>query len=221
LTLFGVLTSCDNSRQNKQTPQSDSNTINQNSLTNDTSNNFEIIEINCDSIYNNKGTVIRLVPIDRKANNESEYKFILLVTKQQNGKHSEFYRDTIESTAQKVEFADFNNDNVKDILVQNISDARSNWTYFLYIVDEKKNSLRKIKGFEKIKNPNYLSQYDLIDNIVMSGRNWTNFYKIVGDTIKDFNIIIDYGEDENGKNIYEANYKEAIQKILTSEKNSL
>jgi hypothetical protein len=221
LTLFVVVTSCDNVRQNDQTSQSDSDTTKQNGLTNNSSDNFEIIEINCDSIYNDKGITIRLVPVDRKTNNEPEFKFLFLVMKQQNGQQAEIFRDTIESTVQEVKFADFNNDNVKDILIQNISDVRSNWTYHLYIVDKNVNSIRKIKGFEEIKNPNYLPKYDLIDNMVMSGRNWTSFYKIIGDTIKDFNIVIYDGEDENGIDTYDADYKKAIKKILTNEKNSL
>ena len=221
MTLFVVVTSCDNVRQNEQTSQRESDTTKQNGLTNNPSDNFEIIEINCDSIYNDKGISIRLVPVDRKTNNEPEFKFLFLVMKQQNGQQAVIFRDTIESTVQEVKFADFNNDNVKDILIQHISDVRSNWTYHLYIVDKNVNSLRKIKGFEEIKNPNYLPIYDLIDNMVMSGRNWTSFYKIVDDTIKDFNIVIYDGEDENGKYTYDADYKKAIKKILMNEKNSL
>ena len=57
--------------------------------------------------------------------------------------------------------------------------------------------------------------------MVMSGRNWTSFHKIIGDTIKDFNIVIYDGEDENGIDTYDADYKKAIKKILTKEKNSL
>ena len=221
MTLFVVVTSCDNVRQNDQTSQPDIDTTSQNGLTYNSSDNFEIIEIKCDSIFNDKGIIIRLVPVDRKTNKEPEYKFQFLVTKKQNGLQAEIFRDTIESTVQDVKFADFNNDNVKDILIQNISDVRSNWTYHLYIVDKNVNSIRKIKGFEEIKNPNYLPEYDLIDNMVKSGRNWTSFYKILGDTIKDFKIVIYDGADENGIVTYDADYKKAIKKILTNEKNSL
>lgn len=217
LTLFILVTSCNNVRQNDRTSQPDSDTT----KLNDLSDNFEIIEISCDSIYKDKGILIKLIPLDTNKVNEPQYKFVFLTIKQQNGQSIEIFRDTIESTVQEVKFVDFNNDNVKDILIQNISDVRSNWTYNLYIVDNKVNSVRKIKGFEEIKNPNYLPKYDLIDNMVMSGRNWTSFYKIVGDTIKDFNIVIYDGEDENGKYTYDTDYKKAIKKILKNEKNSL
>jgi len=218
LTLFVVVTSCDNTRQNDKISKSDSDTTKQNGLTYDSSDQFEI---NCDSIYNDQGITLRLVPIDNATENEPQYKFTFIIYKKQNGQQSEIFRDIVESTVQEIKFADFNNDNVKDILVQNISDVRSNWTYYLYIVDKNISSVRKIKGFEEIKNPNYLPKYDLVDNMVMSGRNWTSFYKILGDSIKDFNIVIYDGEDENGKYTYDTDYKKAIKTILTNEKNSL
>jgi len=218
LTIFAVATSCNNVRQNEQTSQLDRDATIQHSLTNDSSDKFEI---NCDSVYKDKGITLKLVPINSTTNNEHQYKFTFIVFKQQNGQHSEIFRDTVESTVQEIKFADFNNDKIKDILIQNTSDVRSNWTYNLYMVDKNMYSIRKIKGFEEIKNPNYLPEYDLIDNMVKSERNWTSFYKIVGDTIKDFNIVIYDREDENWKFTYKADYKKAIKKILMNEKNSL
>lgn len=215
LTLFATFTSCNNVGQHKERSKLDSVTANQNSLTNSLEDNSEIVEINCDSIYKDKGISIKLIPLDTNKINEPENKFVFIVIKQKKGQSSEIFRDTIESTVQEVKFADFNNDNIKDILIQNISDVRSNWTYNLYIFDKNIDLIKKIKGFEEIKNPNYLPKYDLIDNMVMSGRNWTSFYKIVGDSIKDFEIVIYDGEDENGKVTYDADYKKAIKKIVT------
>lgn len=63
-----------------------------------------------------------------------------------------------------------------------------------------------------IPNPNYLPQYDLIDNQVLSGRNWTSFYKIIGDSIKDFDIVI--YDDEKDNSSYKVEYQKAINKIL-------
>ncbi len=215
LTLFATVTSCNYVGQNKKLSKLDSVMVNQNSLTNNPADNSEIVEINCDSIYKDKGISIKLIPLDTNKVSETEYKFIFLTIKQQNGQSFEVFRDTIESIVQEVKFVDFNNDNIKDILIQNISDVRSNWTYNLYIVDKNISFIKKIKGFEEIKNPNYLPKYDLIDNMVMSGRNWTSFYKIVGDSIKDFEIVIYDGEDENGKVTYGADYKKALKYILT------
>ncbi|MGX7666698.1 XAC2610-related protein [Flavobacterium pedocola] len=225
LTLLATITSCNKVRENTETSKIDSvktkidtTKTYQNSLTNNPVNDSEIQEINCDSVYKDKGISLKLIPLDTNKLHQPRYQFIFIVNRQQNAKKSEIYRDTIDSTVQEVRFADFNNDNVKDILIQNISDVRSNWTYNLYLVDKNSASIKKIKGFQEIKNPNYLPKYDLIDNMVMSGRNWTSFYKIVGDTIKDFNIVIYDGEDENGKVTYEADYKKAIKEILAKEK---
>jgi hypothetical protein len=115
-----------------------------------------------------------------------------------------------------VRFSDFNGDNIKDILIQNISDVRSNPTYYLYLVDTTHDKLTKIRGFEEIKNPSYVSKYNLIDNYVLSGQTWTSFYKIQNDTIKDFDIVI--YDDNLGNGNYERDYNKAIKKILTAEK---
>ncbi|MBP7500746.1 MAG: hypothetical protein KA796_12905, partial [Chryseobacterium sp.] len=64
-----------------------------------------------------------------------------------------------------------------------------------------------------------LEKYNLIDCVVMSGRNWTSFYKIEGNKVKDFGYVIEDGEDENGKDLeYDKNYELTLAKILKSEK---
>jgi len=218
--VISVLTSCNNIKQKKETSKIDNIKIYQNSSSNNQNDQSEIIEINCDSIYKDKGIKIKLIWLGKNNMSEPNYKYIFLVTKRQNDKYSEIYRDTIESRVQEVTFSDFNNDKIKDILIQNNSDVRSNWTYNLYLVDRNVEQIIKIKGFGEIKNPNYLPKYDLIDNYVMSGQNWTSFYKIVGDSIKDFGIEIYEGKDDKGRNNYDKEYKNAINKIMKKEKNN-
>lgn len=170
----------------------------------------------CDSIYKDKGyRIIQhhfLDGIDTEGEYNTVFRFLRVTDSDQNV----IYQDTIYSRTSKMEFRDFNNDGVKDILIQNISDARSNWTYYLYLVDTVGGKIKKIKGFEEIKNPNYLPQYDLICNYVVSGKDWTSFYKIKGDSIKDYEIVIYDDHTENGT--YESDYKKAIQTILKNEK---
>jgi glutamine synthetase len=67
-------------------------------------------------------------------------------------------KDSIFSTVKEIKFADFNNDKINDVLVQNISDVSSNWTYYLYLYNPKTNSFKRVKGFEEIKNPKYNSK---------------------------------------------------------------
>lgn len=176
-------------------------------------------EIECDSLYPNKKYKISLKGnFENVDKNDHNSEFILYQLK--DNKKVEIFRDSIFiQYVNIIKFIDFNNDNVKDILIKNISDVRSNWTYNLYLVDLKNNKLKKVKGFNEIKNPRFLSKYNLIDNEVMSGRNWSSFYEIKGDTIKDFGYEIYRGEVENGNpDTYDEEYKKALNKILKRKK---
>lgn len=170
-----------------------------------------IIQIKCDSIYPNKKYEINLIPIELADENKTKYDFIFVLTNKVNKTTIEVYRDTIYSRVQEISFKDFNNDGVKDILIQNISDVRSNWTHNLYLTDLKENRLKKVKGFNKIKNPNYLPEYNLIDNYVNSGKNWTSFYKIQNDSIINCDIVV--YDKQLDDNTYEEEHKRAIERI--------
>jgi hypothetical protein len=180
-------------------------------------NTLKTTEILCDTVFKSKGYKITLTNFNIGNEYETEYNTSFLLSKSVNGHFKPIFSDSIYSGVQEVKFEDFNNDSVKDILIQNYSDVRSNWTYHLYLVDTTRDELKKIKGFEEIKNPNYLPTYNLIDNLVMSGRNWTSFYKIQGDKIKDFGLIIYEEEDENA---YEREYSKAIETILKKKKSN-
>lgn len=175
-------------------------------------------EIECDSLYPNKKYIISINGNFEKVDeNDLNSEFIFYQLK--NNRKVEIYRDSVFIRFGGVEFKDFNNDNIKDILIQNESDVRSNLTYNLYLIDLGKDKLKKIKGFNEIKNPRFLSKYNLIDNYVMSGREWTSFYQIEGDSVKDFGYVIYQGEDENGNPYnYEDVYKRTLNKILKSKK---
>jgi hypothetical protein len=115
-----------------------------------------------------------------------------------------------------MKFIDYSSDGIKDILIQNSSDARSNWTFYLYVFDPSTGEIKKIQGFEFIKNPSYVSQFDLIDNLVMSGRNWTSFFKISGDTIIDFDIVLYDTPSENDDSLFDVNYMKAVKEIQSN-----
>jgi len=174
---------------------------------------IKIFETNCDSIYKTKDYKIiqQYFPdgIDTIFKNTI---FQLLSSTEI------IFQDTIYSSSGEIEFKDFNNDGIKDILAQNTSDVRSNWTYYLYLIDTTNNQIKKVKGFEEIKNPHYLPQYDIIDNYVNSGKEWTSFYKIKNDSIIDYGIVIYDNHTDNGT--YEFDYKNAIQTILNKDKTS-
>lgn len=210
LTLLVLtLTNCNNNEQSLPIQTEKLNTST-NSLTIKENANSKKIEINCGSIYQNKGYKITLSLFDSNFINENGSNSLFVLSKLSNGKYLPIFSDSILNEDQEIHFRDFNNDKVKDILIQNISDVRSNWTYYLYIVDTLNDQLKKIKGFEKIKNPEYIAAQNLVDNYVLSGRNWTNFYRIINDTIKDYDIIVyDDQNDLTGKE-YKFGFEEAI-----------
>ena len=176
-------------------------------------------DIACDSLYPNKKYTISLKGnFENVDDDDHNSEFIFYQIK--DGKKIVIFKDSIFiQLTNVIKFEDFNNDNVKDVLIKNISDLRSNWTYNLYLVDLKKDKLKKIKGFNEIKNPHYLPKYNIIDNEVMSGRIWTSFYQIKGDTIKNFRYEIYRGEDENrNPDTYEEDYKHTLNQILKNKK---
>ncbi|WP_276381692.1 hypothetical protein [Flavobacterium sp. H4147] len=166
--------------------------------------------IQCDSIYKNKGFTIQLKNFEtEKDGYDGEKNSILSIIQKTNNKSSVLVKDSIFSSTQKIEFQDFNNDGIKDILIQNISDVRSNWTYNLYLYNPKTNNFIKVIGFEEIKNPTYNPKYNIVESYAASGQDWVSFYQIKKNRIYDYGITI---VDDHGKN-FEKEYQKAIKKI--------
>lgn len=167
--------------------------------------------IKCDSIYQNKKISIKLINFDDERDGYlSDKNSILEIQTETNSKTKIILRDSIFSKVQKIKFADFNNDKIKDILVQNSSDVRSNWTFNLYLYDPKENNFIKVDGFEEIKNPLFNSKYNIVESHVNSGTNWIGFYKIIKHKVHNYEIVIDDRGDEKS----ESEYKKAINEII-------
>jgi hypothetical protein len=181
--------------------------------------NDTIVEIKCDSIYVNKKITLKLISNknDEREGFSEELNTLFIIERKENNISKVILKDSIFSRYQEIKFEDYNNDDIKDILVQNISDVRSNLTYYLYLFNPKTNSFKKVKGFEEIKNPTYNSKYKIIDNYVISGQNWTSFYKIKNSKVYDLNIVI-YDNQVGNSNSYDKKYKNAIKKILKTKK---
>ncbi|WP_148226474.1 XAC2610-related protein [Paludibacter propionicigenes] len=178
---------------------------------------IETTEILCDSVYKDKGYKITLTKFDLdNVGDETRSNSIFSLYKFVEGKYSLIYKDSIFFQFQEVKFEDFNNDKVKDILIQNYSSARSNLFYYLYTVDTKNDKLKKIDGFERIPNPTFLSKYKIIEGSAVAGKDWTKFYEIKGDSIHDFGVVIYDNHLENSN--YERNYKKAINKLMKNKK---
>ncbi len=171
-----------------------------------------LYEIDCDSIYPTKGYKISIERLNSYVEDEDINNALFVFSQQINNETHILFEDSIYNIRDEILFEDFNGDQIPDILIHHTSDVRSNEMYYLYQIDTTKNQLRKILGFNKVKNPNYLPEYDLISNYVISGRIWTSFYKISGDSIIDFDIVIYDDQLDDGS--YEKGYKNTINEIL-------
>jgi hypothetical protein len=179
---------------------------------------FEKTEIICDTVFKNKKYKFILTTFNSTSNDPDTPNTFFTFQKLKNGKYETIFKDTIYCERQGIQFSTFTKNNIKSVLVQNNEDIRNNWTYYLYLVDTANDKLKRLKGFEEIKNPNYLTKYNLIDNYVISGKAWTSFYKIQKDTIKHFDIVVYDDHTENSN--YDKDYKKAISSILKRTKNN-
>ena len=179
---------------------------------------IDTLKINCDSIYTQKGFSILHITYDKEVQDgySDEKNSVFIFRKAENGIIKEIYRDTIYSRVQQIDFEDFNNDKIKDILVQNISDARSNWSYNLYLVNPKNYSLTKVKGFGEIMNPYYNAKYNTVESRVSSGTDYTAFYKIIKNHVYDYKIYVEDNHEDNDN--FDKAYDKAIKKILNKNK---
>ncbi|MEO6357247.1 MAG: hypothetical protein ABIO56_11490 [Ferruginibacter sp.] len=218
--LIFTLTNCSDNSQHSLPVQADSSNNLERAATPIEKESFEKTEIVCDTVYKNKGYKITLTLFDSTDEDETVPNTLFILSKLTNGQYLPIYSDSIFNKVQEIHFADFNNDNIKDILVQNFSDVRSNWTYYLYLVDTAQDKLKKIKGFEGIKNPEYIAVHNLVDNYVLSGKNWTSFYRIVNDTIKDYDIVIYDDQNDLTGHKYKFAFEEAIRRIAAIDKNN-
>jgi hypothetical protein len=87
-------------------------------------------------------------------------------------------RDTLSCQQNNITFGDFNGDGIKDILIFNVWDVRSNETYYLYLVNMQKKKLIRVKGFEEICNPQYQSWDSTIYSYVSAAADYYMTYKI-------------------------------------------
>ena len=111
------------------------------------SENYNIVKT--DSIYPNKNYRIIIDDFAKETSwNDDEYNTVFKFQKLENQEYKTLYSDSIQCHFHEILFEDFNGDDVKDILIQNISDVRSNLTYYLYLVDSENERLKKNQEFQ-------------------------------------------------------------------------
>lgn len=88
----------------------------------------------------------------------------VIFTHSEHGEVKRIFEDSFHCMNNLVESQDFDNDNIKDVLIMNHSGGRSNSTFHLFLVDTLTPKLTYVKGFENLPNPDL----DSINNIIMS-----------------------------------------------------
>jgi hypothetical protein len=93
-----------------------------------------------------------------------------------------------------ITYEDYNNDGIKDLLIFEDTGARGgNSFYNLYLINPKKHTLTKIKGFDKIVNPSYNKKHKVIVSYGLTGTNYYQLYRFdknqkpyeIGDSFED------------------------------------
>jgi hypothetical protein len=81
-----------------------------------------------------------------------------------------------ETAEIQIEFADYNFDGVKDIVLPAGTDPRRNWGTHLYILDNNRKTVKYVDGFQTIGNPEPDTVNKMIISTVHSGQTFTDFY---------------------------------------------
>ncbi|MFL5740215.1 MAG: XAC2610-related protein [Flavisolibacter sp.] len=143
---------------------------------------------------------------------DAERKNAVLTFSRLNGNQTEiFFRDSMFSMYPNIDFQDFNNDKVKDILIFYYTGARANPTYHLYLTDLKNRKLIRVKGFEELPNPDLDTTHNIIESIALSGTNYYSFYRINSNN-RLINLGHSFGENPKDSTQYERALRQIIKK---------
>jgi len=89
------------------------------------------------------------------------------------------FSDSLNCLDPMIMFHDFNGDGVKDLAIFHSTGARSNPTYYLYLIDPKNKKLIRVNGFEEIPNPSLDTGFNIITGMGLAGSSICySFYSI-------------------------------------------
>jgi hypothetical protein len=142
---------------------------------------------------------------------DAERNNAVLIFSRLNGNQKEiFFRDSMFCMYPDIDFQDFNNDKVKDVLVFYYTGARANPTYHLYLTDLKNHNLIRVKGFEELPNPDLDTTNNIITSIALSGSNYYSFYRI-NSKDKLINLGHRYEDNPNDSTQYERTVRQIMK----------
>ncbi len=131
------------------------------------------------TIFNSKNYQFVLTILDPGSSNEERPNAQVLIKHFFPGEENIIMYKPVFCQYRSIVLKDFNNDGVKDILVLHTSSARSNLSYYLYLVTHKKRSFIPVFGFEELLNPEIDKKTGIITSTALYGNKQSfSFYKI-------------------------------------------
>jgi hypothetical protein len=152
------------------------------------------------TVFKDTSYKLTLHVFDTESFNEEKSNSTVLFNYVRDDKAQLIFRDSFYCMNPLIDFEDYNNDRIKDVLFFYYTGARANPTYHLYLVDTLKHKLTYVKGFEDLPNP----VLDSVNNIISSsalygGKAAVSFYRI-SSKLKLINLghpfDADLGDDE-------------------------
>lgn len=120
------------------------------------------------------------------------------------------FRDSLFCMSSLIQFEDFNNDGIKDLMIFNYTGGRANPTYHLYLLKPATHQLISVKDFEEIPNAQLNSKFNIISGTALGGMNYYfSFYRITSN-----NKLIDLGNKFESELDDSVKYPRAIKRIV-------
>jgi len=130
-------------------------------------------------IFKNTSYKLSLHVFDTETFNEEKNNSTISFNRIQRDKIERIFQDSFYCMSSLMDFQDFNNDGIKNVLFFYYTGARANPTYHLYLVDTNHHRLTYVKGFEDLPNPELDSTNNIISSSALSGGNvGVSFYRI-------------------------------------------
>ncbi|WP_426669952.1 FG-GAP repeat domain-containing protein [Mucilaginibacter sp. McL0603] len=171
-------------------------------------------------LFNDTAYRVNIRVFDREAEGETKANAILILKQTQNGRMLILTKDSIYTrNGGYVQFADFNNDGIKDLLVFYTDGARANPRFHLYLINTKLHRLIPVKGFEELTNAEFDSKNNIIISVGLSGSDYYSFYRITRkNKLINLGHSFEVRESHSNEHADSVRYNNAIKAILKDNK---
>lgn len=139
-----------------------------------------------------------------------QYNSVLIFRRLNRNEKEVIFQDSMFCMYPDIDFQDFNNDKVKDVLVFYSTGARANPTYHLYLTDLINHDLIRVNGFEELPNPDLDTTHNIITSISLAGSNYYSFYQINSRNIL-INLGHGYEDNPNDSTLYERTIRQILK----------